>query len=229
MPMFSALSYVWGDATKSHEILVDGKSLSITKSLYDGLRAMQKDSAANFHVWADAICIDQNNLAERSAQILLMREIYHSATTVRIWLGSGSAEGKRCLDFIDKLTGALIMTDDPTETEDSALEEAFSKSYLMTGEALSRGLIRIGQAFGDMGDIIRPAARDDRAELLMDPDESFSLHQNSIESISEWRPSTRRLKKVEYEGDFTEIATLLEKLFLQNDWFSRMWVVQVSS
>lgn len=85
LPSYHALSYVWGDPNPSHQILLDGKALKITKSLYVALRAIQRDAnEQSILVWADAICINQQDLEERSAQVVLMRETYHAATYVRI-------------------------------------------------------------------------------------------------------------------------------------------------
>jgi Heterokaryon incompatibility protein (HET) len=39
------------------------------------------------YLWIDALCIDQTNVDERAAQVLLMGDIYSSATRVIIWLG----------------------------------------------------------------------------------------------------------------------------------------------
>jgi hypothetical protein len=114
LPTFYALSYVWGNSAEKREILIDGNSVPISRNLYDALRAMQKDAFGDIRVWADAICICQEDLVERSAQILLMREIYHTATEVRIWLGPGSENGTRCLQFIKSLTGASASVWDPS-------------------------------------------------------------------------------------------------------------------
>lgn len=37
--------------------------------------------------WADAICINQQDIYERNSQVLLMRHIYEGAEQVLIWLG----------------------------------------------------------------------------------------------------------------------------------------------
>jgi hypothetical protein len=37
--------------------------------------------------WADALCIDQGNVEERTHQVTLMRDIYGSAERAAIWLG----------------------------------------------------------------------------------------------------------------------------------------------
>ncbi|KAF8861004.1 hypothetical protein BDZ45DRAFT_800455 [Acephala macrosclerotiorum] len=183
---------------------------TITESLYSGLRAIQKSLTNDIRVWADALCINQDDFEERSAQILLMREIYHSAFVVRIWLGISSPDAARCFEFI----------------EDNVVEEAFETVWQGAGETLGNSMFRIGQTFAEVGDIITPVARDDESELLLSPDENYSLHQESIEDISYWCPPERRLRKVEIEGDFAEISILMARIFIQHDWFTRMWVVQ---
>ncbi|PMD57510.1 uncharacterized protein K444DRAFT_489339, partial [Hyaloscypha bicolor E] len=102
---FYALSYVWVEPTsKPQEILIDGKSIPITQNLYDGLQALQKKVYGLVRIWADALCTCQEDVVERSAQIMLMREIYHSASEVAIWLGGNSDDGRRAFRFINDLT-----------------------------------------------------------------------------------------------------------------------------
>lgn len=70
----------------------------IPRTLYSGLlclatepwqSALDSDDPIGYGVWiwADAICIDQSKLAERSQQVQLMRQIYQSASVVLVWLG----------------------------------------------------------------------------------------------------------------------------------------------
>ncbi|KAH6665981.1 hypothetical protein B0J14DRAFT_491364 [Halenospora varia] len=64
---FHALSYAWGDAILSHEMSLDGQILKITASLFAPLRAIQRSpKETTIYAWADAICINQQNLEERS-------------------------------------------------------------------------------------------------------------------------------------------------------------------
>lgn len=42
---------------------------------------------ASFRLWVDAICISQQDTAERSQQVQLMRRIYGSSDAVIAWLG----------------------------------------------------------------------------------------------------------------------------------------------
>ncbi|KAI0109146.1 heterokaryon incompatibility protein-domain-containing protein [Nemania sp. FL0031] len=83
---YTALSYVWGDLTLCDNILIDNCELGITKNLSAALRDLRDTSRAH-RVWADAICIDQKNDAEKSNQVALMGEIYSGATHTVIYLG----------------------------------------------------------------------------------------------------------------------------------------------
>jgi hypothetical protein len=38
-------------------------------------------------LWIDAVCINQQDVTERSEQVKMMREIYERATEVIVWLG----------------------------------------------------------------------------------------------------------------------------------------------
>lgn len=88
---FAALSYVWGDDRELRQIVVNGTDMLVTKNLEEILRrlAANNEFRANYKIWIDAICINQNDESERASQVQKMREIYSSAWTVIAWLGEG--------------------------------------------------------------------------------------------------------------------------------------------
>jgi hypothetical protein len=222
VPVFHALSYVWGEDEKPQEILIDGKSIPITQNLYDGLRALQKNSVGPIRVWADALCICQEDAVERSAQIMLMREVYHSASEVSIWLGANSEDGRRAFNFISRLTGSFEEVDDFVGTEDNKGSEILFEICAKPIGALARGCFRIAHGVDQIWDLKYPAGLDSKAEILIHPDGGNSLHR--VESGNpRFQLSARRLAKVTDEGDFFHIADILSRIFIQNDWFSRMW------
>lgn len=49
-------------------------------------------------LWADAICIDQQNIEERGKQVQLMGMIYWKADRVLVWLGQNIAENDRLIN-----------------------------------------------------------------------------------------------------------------------------------
>jgi len=89
---YEAISYAWGDATHRMPILCNGVDESITSSLFDALRIFRgRPGERPRMLWADAVCIDQANLGERSHQVQLMRHIYSTASKVLLWVGHDSA------------------------------------------------------------------------------------------------------------------------------------------
>ncbi|KAI4595723.1 hypothetical protein KJ359_006714 [Pestalotiopsis sp. 9143b] len=93
-PEFLALSYVWGSDAKTREIQLNGHKVNITQNLYvalDRLRTYCIDFARMW-IWIDALCIDQQNTAEKSFQVGRMTEIYGQAHEVCAWLGESDSE-----------------------------------------------------------------------------------------------------------------------------------------
>ena len=104
---FDALSYEWGQKGETETILVDGKPLSIPRSLLLFLKALKASPVTNTTpIFADAICIDQQNLEERASQVQLMGQVYTSARRVHIWLGPERAGIGLLFKFCNVLKGS---------------------------------------------------------------------------------------------------------------------------
>ncbi|KAK5659301.1 hypothetical protein OQA88_1394 [Cercophora sp. LCS_1] len=100
-PPYDALSYTWGnpmvphsrhynpDANSSHvRIELNGGIFVVTKNLADALNKMRTGkTATSRYVWADAICINQNDPSEKAAQVTRMDVIYTRAERVLVYLG----------------------------------------------------------------------------------------------------------------------------------------------
>ncbi|KAK1849672.1 hypothetical protein CCHR01_07727 [Colletotrichum chrysophilum] len=83
---FETLSYVWGSSTLPRTtILVDRTSLQITASLGSFLRYLRRNDRP-LRLWADGICINQDDDEEKSEQVALMADIYKSCSQVNVWL-----------------------------------------------------------------------------------------------------------------------------------------------
>jgi hypothetical protein len=98
---YLALSYVWSHPNKCededrHFITVNGFPFKVTPNLYHALEKLRKSYRVRqgFRLWIDAICIDQTNADERGHQVARMRDIYHSAWQVIIWLGPSDQESE---------------------------------------------------------------------------------------------------------------------------------------
>ena len=85
-PSYEAISYVWGTACGRTSILLSFGALSVTQSLGVALQRFRWPTEPRF-LWADAVCINQKDVAERNKQVKLMRRIYENASGVVVWLG----------------------------------------------------------------------------------------------------------------------------------------------
>ena len=83
---YQCLSYMWGEPDAGHEILVNGRTYTVRSNLHSFLSVAASwfpDQA----LWIDAVCIDQDNVTERSHQVQRMGDIYRGAVRVIVWLG----------------------------------------------------------------------------------------------------------------------------------------------
>lgn len=109
LPAFVALSYSWGDKNKTEKIYLDEGSLEITTNLSAALRSRlvvneieQTDLKA---IWADAICINQEDDNEKSQQVMRMRQIFMQARTIA-WLGEEADNSQDAVELIQELSSS---------------------------------------------------------------------------------------------------------------------------
>lgn len=105
-PKYVALSYCWGDATHKTWVSCNGQRLALTKDLLNALRRLRRKDQTET-LWIDQICINQEDLDERSRQVQLMRKIYKSAAYVYIWLGDEANQSSLAIQLIPQLSGAF--------------------------------------------------------------------------------------------------------------------------
>lgn len=87
-PKYYALSYAWGTSVRDCAIICNGQVVNISANLLLGLNELESLSKfANHWFWIDQVCIDQDNVKERSHQVQHMSRIYRSAQSTLIWLG----------------------------------------------------------------------------------------------------------------------------------------------
>jgi len=103
---FETISYCWEWDIREKEIMLNGMPFAVPKNLEALLQALQRkrctDSTMKF--WVDALCISQNDVAERNHQVKLMKKIYHMSFAVTIWLGEADEETDIAVDFIAELS-----------------------------------------------------------------------------------------------------------------------------
>jgi hypothetical protein len=117
---YTALSYCWGSPKTKKAITVQVPlefddpgtqtqvfEVQIQENLYDAIKHLRRQDGRSRTLWADFLCIDQDNIEERNRQVSLMRDIYANADHVYIWLGHESETTVDMLNVKDTFVQAF--------------------------------------------------------------------------------------------------------------------------
>ena len=105
---FVAISYVWGNASDLVPIHLNNAWIEVTRNAHSVLTLLARasfpsssrdfqhlDAFANKKIWLDAISINQQDIPEKEDQVRLMRDIYKSAESTVLWIGSPDIKDSR--------------------------------------------------------------------------------------------------------------------------------------
>jgi hypothetical protein len=130
---YEPISYCWKTHTQKHwlastykekkkqktfRIRIDGADFCITESLRSALRQMRLRTEIRV-LWADAICINQANDDEKSAQVAMMGNIYQSGKQTLVWLGNADCWTARAFR---QLRQVLLGIPEDSESDDTSGE-----------------------------------------------------------------------------------------------------------
>ncbi|ETS74863.1 hypothetical protein PFICI_13347 [Pestalotiopsis fici W106-1] len=126
---YEALSYTWGASEFTETLYVieeeDKTSvIKITTNLRDALHRVRLRHQKRL-LWVDAVCINQQDISDKSKQIPVMAQIFSAASRVLVWLGT-SLEGQRSLVDIKKALRFSSRDSQRIEAHLSNLESSFS-------------------------------------------------------------------------------------------------------
>ena len=134
LPTYEALSYAWGSSDKSVNIRVkeseEVRTLAVTSNLEEALQYLRYEENPRI-LWIDAICVDQDNFAERGHQVSRMADIYRSASPVIVWLGRESTSSAKAMTELSAL-GSTVRFD--WATSEVTLLSGDSKITQLSGE-----------------------------------------------------------------------------------------------
>lgn len=121
-PPYVAISYVWGDPTVKHQVTLSSGTVGITESLHvaliDALSALRRTDAildgredisneSSIHIWADGLCINQQDIQEKNIQVPLMTTVYSTALAVVTYMGPEADNSEKAIDLLEKVTKYL--------------------------------------------------------------------------------------------------------------------------
>ncbi|KAH0559003.1 hypothetical protein GP486_004384 [Trichoglossum hirsutum] len=138
-PSYEAISYVWGDRNVKRHITCGFQRLDTTVSLHDILRELRRPEKPRL-LWADAVCINQNDIVERGQQVGIMGSIYAKAARVVIWLGHDEEHvGPEILRMVSQHDTLDSLSQSQTDAVAGLLKTAwFSRVWVIQEAALSQ-------------------------------------------------------------------------------------------
>ncbi|CAN8105161.1 unnamed protein product [Discula destructiva] len=181
-PKYTALSYTWGTemSTGAGIALNGGARRPITRNLQLALEHLCEGDKP-LKIWIDALCINQKDLAEKSHQITLMKDIYSRAESTCIWLGPSADNSDEAMAVIGELYAEknYLISDHDSLSEDkleaiNALQRRdwWSRIWVLQEVMLSpQPIVRCGnatlpfEAFVHLDDIRRGYVRTERRSL----------------------------------------------------------------
>ncbi|KAJ8131733.1 hypothetical protein O1611_g1889 [Lasiodiplodia mahajangana] len=119
---YDTLSYCWGDGavdrtiivslSKNREKSIEYRAIHVSASLESALLSLARKTniEASRPIFADQICINQCDNAEKVQQVRLMGEVYAKGAKNVIWLGEGTIETSRYFDFLSELSSEGILS-----------------------------------------------------------------------------------------------------------------------
>ena len=117
---YEALSYTWQSQASSDYVICNGKVLHVPQILYDALRTLRRATTSRL-LWIDQLCINQQDVSERSRQVRLMRLIYNRADLVIAWLGPEDAYTAAAFQLVQTIFTKHISPDVSLDAEPEAI------------------------------------------------------------------------------------------------------------
>lgn len=134
---YEALSYEWGQPpTRNIPFILDnGRVIHITANLAAALRDLRPDdvSAGPRLLWADGICINQDDIEERQQQVAIMSTIYRNAARVITYMGpenNGSTMAITFMELFCDMASTNSRRPEPDEMQVEAIRKVLSRGWV---------------------------------------------------------------------------------------------------
>jgi hypothetical protein len=103
--------HMWGEPDQLGQTsIINDKCFPVRANLWLALYNL-RDTTADHVLWIDAICINQDNVKERSYQVRQMGNIFAQARSVRVWVGDKSDDSDIALSMLRELSHGSPCTD----------------------------------------------------------------------------------------------------------------------
>lgn len=137
---YYAISYAWGDSKSSKTILINDKPFQVGTSCELVLKQVHRYEKSRYY-WIDALCIDQNNIDEKSKQVAMMGNIYKKAAHVLACVGRHGDDSRFLFQEFEQFSHTVLEPADGPEFQ--------RLLYTRYGLSTSRRLLRASFHFAE--------------------------------------------------------------------------------
>jgi hypothetical protein len=163
---YDAVSYVWGTSVRDQHIECDGHDLLITANLSKVLRRVRLSNGP-LTLWADSICINQENDKDKGHQVGLMGKIYRSAKRVLIYVGSDDeGHGPAVCSLLEEVDQTIQETCKKIDKSWDSFPHPNEDDPLLDDPRWDSLYVFISQSWFDRGWVVQEAALAAQGEVL---------------------------------------------------------------
>ncbi|KAF5498021.1 Heterokaryon incompatibility protein 6, OR allele [Colletotrichum siamense] len=206
---YETISYTWENGSNTqHTISVNDRPFVVQDNLYQALQEFRKGrdfvEGRTRMLWADAICINQDDLDERATEVKRMNEIFSTAIKSTVWLGASldlkGADTQVYFDLIGRLIDDFYRTTLPDDSSINSLQRASTET------------VSSGEGYLDEHD--------------PEHQESHALSEKALAVISQFDPAERPpISALETLHPDERLEALLFPIF-RLDYWNRVWIIQ---
>lgn len=123
---YEAISYAWENSDRTHKItsLTGNSSLAVPASCYAALTAVRQEHIIRI-VWIDSVCINQDDVLEKGAQVAMMGTVYAAAKRTLVYLGEDDGTFEDLIEALARVRQRQMMSAQPADiTEEHPIVRA---------------------------------------------------------------------------------------------------------
>ena len=192
---YTAISYMWGSPEETEAITINGAPVTVGKNLAAALGCL--GSNPMYKIWVDAVCINQDDIDERNAQVMRIRDIYSQSLAVTTWLGEDEMSNMGLNSWVESSFDNLRRC--------GTILEAHGRQTLEAA----------------LGIDVRAWESDHNYDEL----EGFPFSSDVLYFDNEWWADSDDDEEFG-PPRFRDLVTLAHRHLVQNPYWTRLWIIQ---
>jgi hypothetical protein len=150
-PPYEALSYIWGPQDYLYDLYCGDRPLQVLKigrNLRDAflrLRPNPNTTKLPRVLWVDKVCINQENITERSVHVRIMGSVFRESRKVWVWLGEEDKATQNAFRLAAYIYDKKISCEDGVSFDTWQALKTFSKDSAMSHSDIAKVVTDIHQ------------------------------------------------------------------------------------